>query len=110
MERDRSAERDYLADHWGSSRTSHEGSDLLDDDSDFLTGTSILTRDTSYTQNGAPGSAPEDVDADEGDEGLDDDMVDKISSSPSIDDGTSVHDLTAVATAMSMASCENKTA
>lgn len=38
-------------------------------------------------QNGAGGHSSDEADLDDDDEALDDDMMDKISSSPSIDDG-----------------------
>lgn len=90
---ERTAEHDYLAEAWGSGRSSHEGSDLLDEDTDFLTDpgpTSIDMRhdDQAAQQNGNSLRSSEDSDVagDDGDD-LEDDMVDKISSSPSIDDG-----------------------
>ena len=87
---DRAAEQDYLVEQWGSGRSSHEGSELLDEETDFLTDSSTLAVDeNSMHQNGSMARSSEDSDMTDADDenGVDDDMVDKISSSPSIDDG-----------------------
>ena len=94
MTEERSAENEHLADAWGSGRSSHEGSELLDEDTDFLTDTGAVHHemrmdDQAIQQNGGTLRSSEDSDMTdgEGEDSLDDDMVDKISSSPSIDDG-----------------------
>ena len=93
MEEERTTEQGYLADAWSSNRNSHEGSELLDEDTDFLTNSSTLNRDSNMdervgSQNGNTARSSEDSEMkDEEMEDADDDMVDKISSSPSIDEG-----------------------
>ena len=83
---DRAAEQDYLADQWGSGRSSHEGSELLEEDPDIFSDHGHTNGDEHATHQVGRSSEDSDMtDADE-DNG-DDDMVDKISSSPSIDDG-----------------------
>ncbi|KAI9714114.1 MAG: hypothetical protein M1828_001204 [Chrysothrix sp. TS-e1954] len=97
MERERHAEQDYMADAWGSGRSSHEGSELLDEDSEFMSdGTArqgSRREDSRMQQGDGTNGTSDDGEGglnDDGDESLDDDMVDKISSSPSIDDGRSL--------------------
>lgn len=74
-----------MVDQWGSGRSSHEGSDLLDEDTEYL------TDHHAVHPNGAVGRSSDDSDMTDADDenGVDDDIVDKISSSPSIDDGES---------------------
>lgn len=80
-----------MVDQWGSERSSHEGSELLDEDTDFLTdGAGMHPDEHVMHQSSAIGRSSEDSDMTDADEeNADDDMVDKISSSPSIDDGMS---------------------
>lgn len=81
----------HQEDSWGSGRSSHEGSELLEEDADFLTNGGAVPmdlrgdRDThvSATQRSSEDS---DLTDGEGDDSADDDMVDKISSSPSINE------------------------
>ena len=93
MERERHAEQDYMADAWGSGRSSHEGSELLDEDSEFMSDGNVrqehrredMSMHNSDGTNGTNEEGEGGADNEE-DETLIDDMVDKISSSPSIDD------------------------
>lgn len=91
MEQERHAEQEYVPDAWGSGRSSHEGSELLDEDMNFMTDTNATTHETSVDnlamqQNGGESQDDPETNESEG-EGDDDDMTDKISSSPSIEDG-----------------------
>lgn len=95
MQQERNAEQEYLAEAWGSGRSSHEGSELLDEDTDFLTDggavpAGMRPEDHAMQQNGTQVRSSEDSDMTDGENEehlADDDMMDKISSSPSIDDG-----------------------
>lgn len=97
MQEERSAEQEYLAEAWGSSRSSHEGSELLDEDPDYVADGRAVpggerSQDPSPQSNGNQTRSSEDsdvTDADGDENTADDDMMDKISSSPSIDDGGS---------------------
>ncbi|KAL9091991.1 MAG: hypothetical protein Q9159_001136 [Coniocarpon cinnabarinum] len=82
---ERAAEQDYLADQWGSGRSSHEGSELLEEDPDIFSDPGNAHADEHGMHQ--VGRSSEDSDMTDADEDTgDDDMVDKISSSPSIDD------------------------
>jgi len=85
---ERHAEQDYMADTWGSGRVNHDGSDVDDEESERLLENTV--RDQAVQQKGGrSGNADNSgMTEDEGDDQADDDMLDKISSSPSIaDDG-----------------------
>lgn len=98
VQQERHSESESLADHWGSGRSSHEGSELLEEDTDFLLENGPDPHDYRHDhpalmqQNGAHQES-QDIDQeramenDEDDDDDDDDAADKISSSPSIEDG-----------------------
>lgn len=78
MNEERSAEQEYMADAWGSGHSSHEGSELLEDDV-RMTADDNQPDDTALHQNGGD-------DSQVGDGEGDDMMDDRMSSSPSIND------------------------
>lgn len=80
MNEERGAEQDYMADAWGSGRSSHDGSELLDEDMRMSGEESRIDEAAlhqSENEDGGPGEA---------DGEADDMMDDRMSSSPSIDD------------------------
>lgn len=115
MTEERTAEHDHLVDAWSSGRSSHEGSELLDEDTDFLTDAASVHQemrleDQVMQQNGGALRSSEDSDMTDGDgeDNLEDDMVDKISSSPSIDDGGySSFSLRSIGHSESSSSCDD---
>lgn len=87
MEDEQRAQQDLGPDTWvESGRSSHEGSELLDEDSEFYQNSAMDSRGSPANHDGK--DEDDDMEGDDdGDDNGDDDMLDKISSSPSIDDG-----------------------
>lgn len=77
MEKERQSEEQALADAWAMSGT-------VDDESAT---TQHATNDSKIEENGIHENGIDSAEAEDGDQDADDDLMDRISSSPSIDDG-----------------------